>query len=148
MNKKRILLIILICSVVTLIIYCINRDQQEKKIIAFVEENKSDLLRIASRQLEGDFSVSTYKNIKIDGVFKNSESESIVQFFYSGAGIAPAGIYYGFYYSPTDTPAAFQNFDISLKRENGKWSWSEENTDNGGITKRISEGWYYYEAWF
>ncbi len=36
MNKKKILLIILICSVVTLIIYCINRSTREEKIMVFI----------------------------------------------------------------------------------------------------------------
>lgn len=36
MNKKKILLIILICSVVTLIIYCIYRSTREEKIMVFI----------------------------------------------------------------------------------------------------------------
>ena len=88
MNKKILLLILSICSVGILIFYCINMPTREEKIIAFAEENKSDLVKIATQYLEGDYSVNTYKSVKIDGVFENSESESIVQFFYSGVGIA------------------------------------------------------------
>ena len=37
--------------------------------------------------------------------------------------------------------------DVNLEAENGYWKWHDEG-DNGGITKKIGNGWYYYEAWF
>ena len=148
MGKKRLLIVLFIFCIGVLVLYCINKPTREEKVVAFYEENKQELEAIALSQLEGDDSVDTYKDVTVDGVFVNSDYNSIVQFLYSGEGIAPSGKYYGLYYSPTDTPAAFQNIDISLEEDNGSWVWNEGNSDNGGVTKRISEGWYYYEAWF
>lgn len=53
--------------------------------------------------------------------------------------------YSGFYYSQNDIPFAFQNTNNELKKENyNTWSWKDGN--NGGITIKIKNNWYYYEA--
>ena len=96
--------------------------------------------------MNNDTSIKTFKNVEVDGLFKGEHD--IVQFFYSGFGIAPATKYYGFYYSEDDEPAAFQNINITLvEKGKNEWEWSD-GTDNGGITIRIKENWFYYEAWF
>jgi len=63
-------------------------------------------------------------------------------------GIASASKYYGFYYSPDDVPAAYQNANnilAAVSNNEGEWS---DGTDNGGRTIKILKDWYYYEAWF
>ena len=56
--------------------------------------------------------------------------------------------YYGCYYSVDDVPLAFQNTAAELVQtgENA-WKWEAEG-DNSGVTERIGEGWYYFEASF
>ncbi len=148
MNKKKLLHIVIICFIGLLILGFVNRPTTEEKIYRFVEKNKGELEEIAIKHLNGDVRDKTYENVKVDGIFTNSNSESIVQFFYAGKGIVPSGKYYGFYYSPTDKPVDYQNNGLHLEEENGVWKWHQGNSDNGGITKKISECWYYYEAWF
>ena len=138
---------VLIGIIAAFMIFLCTRPSREKQIVAFVEENKLQLTDIAQNMMDGDLSKKTFKKAKMDGVFRNSESEEIVQFTCTGKGIIPASKYYGFYYSPSDQPQAFQNVDVNLEAENGYWKWHDEG-DNGGITKKIGNGWYYYEAWF
>ena len=81
-----------------------------------------------------------------DGVFEDSENE-IVQYTVKAFGLPSAGAYYGFYYSPNDVPAAFQNVHCILKEEGeNHWSWSNDGAS--GITYKISENFYYYKAKF
>ena len=56
--------------------------------------------------------------------------------------------YYGCYYSPDGLPLAFQNTDVALV-QNGHdyWEWSAEG-DNRGVTSKILDNWYYFEASF
>ena len=82
----------------------------------------------------------------MDGVFQGEQK--IVQFYFSGKGLVPSSTYYGFYYSEENTPAAFQNVSEELEPvSENEWTWSD-GTDNGGMTKRIVDNWFYYEAWF
>lgn len=55
--------------------------------------------------------------------------------------------YYGAYYSPDDVPLAFQNTAVPLEETGNGWVWQAEG-DNHGFTRRLSPGWYYFEAHF
>ena len=56
--------------------------------------------------------------------------------------------YYGCYYSPDDVPLAFQNAGIALTDDGtGAWTWSAAG-DNRGMTRKIADKWYYFEASF
>lgn len=103
---------------------------------------------IALEHLNGDETVTEYKGIEVKGMY--SGEHPIVQFYYSGTGIVTSSTYYGFYYSKDDVPAAFQNGAYELvPASDSEWAWEEdEGTDNGGLTKRITDNWFYYEAWF
>lgn len=139
--------ILITCGVVCGIIFAVRCVRNpERRITNFVEANYAELQEIADAHLAFDTSVDTYQDVEVDGVF-DGEHE-IVQFFSEGEGIAPASKYYGFYYSPDDEPAIFQNGrgELSPTAED-EWEWTD-GTDNGGKTVRIRECWYYYEAWF
>ena len=56
--------------------------------------------------------------------------------------------YFGCFYSPDDKPAAFQNTDVELIQDGeNRWIWQGEG-DNCGITTKIMNNWYYFEASF
>ena len=56
--------------------------------------------------------------------------------------------YYGCYYSPDDVPLAFQNLETELIADgDNSWSWKAEG-DNKGVTSKIMDKWYYFEADF
>ncbi|MBO6155534.1 MAG: hypothetical protein J6O60_08855 [Lachnospiraceae bacterium] len=59
----------------------------------------------------------------------------------------PAGKYYGFYYSPNDIPQSYQCEKKVVTNGDDSWKWTGGG-DDGGITKKICDKWYYFEAWF
>lgn len=55
--------------------------------------------------------------------------------------------YYGCYYSPDDEPRGFQSVEVTLVPDGENcWTWRAEG-DNRGMTKKIQDRWYYFEAW-
>lgn len=119
----------------------------ERNIRSFVKANEAELVEIAEQYLDYEQGLDKYyKKVEIDGVFEGEYP--IVQFYYSGFGIAPLGTYYGFYYSPDDAVTTYCNEDYPVKMcADGEWEWSGVG-DNSGVTKKIQDNWYYYEAWF
>ena len=46
-----------------------------------------------------------------------------------------------------DVPLGFQNTAVTLVPDGeNRWTWQAEG-DNRGTTKKISDKWYYFEAW-
>ena len=53
----------------------------------------------------------------------------------------------GCYYSPDDEPRGFQSVEVTLVPDGENcWTWRAEG-DNRGMTKKIQDRWYYFEAW-
>ena len=114
-----------------------------ERVALFVQSHNEDLSEIASACLNGDISTESYRGASVGGLCDGEHP--IVQFYTFGWGLVP---YMGFYYSPDDTPAAFQNANVELTlASDNSWEWTD-GTDNRGMTKKIDDCWYYYEAWF
>lgn len=115
------------------------------RISRYIDCNQGNLRESCEYYLENGVTDDTYADIKIDGIY--GDSNKIVQFFWSGVGIAPSSKYYGFYYSPDDIAVSYCNeYKLTEEKEN-EWIWNGVG-DNGGLTRKISDNWYYYEAWF
>ena len=116
------------------------------KIARYVNHNEGNLRASCEFYLEQKYVNKADTEIDVMGIYGGEHK--IVQFFYSGKGIAPAGVYYGFYYSPDDIPVPYCNGKEELKKvSEDEWTW-EEVGDNGGRIRKIRDNWYYYEAWF
>lgn len=112
----------------------------------FVLAHRTELEEIAADCLSREETVERYWSVRVDGLFPGEHP--IVQFSTGGWGLAPSSTYWGFYYSESGRPAAFQNVDQELTPvSEDEWSWTD-GTDNGGVTRRIDEHWFTYEAWF
>lgn len=117
-----------------------------RRIEHYVNKNHVELTVDCKNFLKNGVVEKNYDGIKIDGIF--GDEYKIVQFYFSGFGIAPSSKYYGFYYSPKDIPVTYQNDNSKLiKKSQNEWEWNSSG-DNGGIIRKIQECWYYYEAWF
>ena len=67
--------------------------------------------------------------------------------FFFGSSLLHGRQYYGCYYSPDDVPLGFQNTAVTLVPDGADcWTWRAEG-DNRGMTKKLTNNWYYYEAW-
>lgn len=139
--------IILAATFIFLAIYAVKFiSNPEYRIKSFINQNSEELVTIAESYLNSDIAIKNYKGVEVEQVFRGKND--IVQFYFGGVGIAPASKYYGFYYSPDDVPAVYQNVSCKLSPiSDDEWEWSD-GTDNGGRTKKLMKNWFYYEAWF
>ena len=143
-RKKRVVISVLIVLVIIAVSCILNVPANKIKIVLNIwgDEFKENSIQA----LENETVKKRMHGVTLDGVFKDSENE-IVQYTVKAFGLPSAGAYYGFYYSPNDVPAAFQNVHCTLKEEGeNHWSWSNDGAS--GITYKISENFYYYKAKF
>ena len=139
-NGKRIIALLAAALVVVAAVVWVFTPAQ--RVALFVRTHNDDLSEIAFARLAGEPSADRYRGVRVDGLYDGEHP--IVQFYTFGWGLVP---YMGFYYSPDDMPAAFQNVKVELTPVgNDRWEWTD-GTDNRGMTKKIDDGWYYYEAW-
>lgn len=68
----------------------------------------------------------------------------VIEFSMVGKFGAP---YCGCYYSPDDVPRSFQNAYPLVQANADAWTWSDAG-GNHGLTEKIKDCWYYYEARF
>ena len=142
--KKRICLLLLVA------VFCVmifkSQFDPYARISRYVNHNEGNLRASCEFYLEQKHVNKADTEIDVMGIYGGEHK--IVQFFYSGKGIAPSGVYYGFYYSPDDIPVPYCNGNEELKMvSEDEWTW-EEVGDNGGRIRKIRDNWYYYEAWF
>ena len=85
------------------------------------------------------------------GIESVSEDENgCIDFSCGGWGIVPEGGYTGFYFSPDDQPFDIMHFtDGLLTPYEGGWFWeADEGSDNTFRTRRVTEGFFWYEYHF
>ena len=143
-RKKRVVISVLIVLVIIAVSCILIVPANKIKIVLNIwgDEFKENSIQV----LENESAKERMHGVILDGVFEESENE-IVQYTVKAFGLPSAGAYYGFYYSPNDVPAAFQNVHCTLKEEGeNHWSWSNDGAS--GITYKISENFYYYKAKF
>lgn len=154
--KKLLIIICILFSLPFLLIGClrlygiVTNHTLHSQIFRFVDENEQELTAIAKGQMNGTNHDEFFLGVRIEGVYTGEHP--IVQFYYDGTGLAPSSCYYGFYYSPDDAPAAYDNNTHWRAEQRGDSEWiyhdPAKGSDNGGRTIRITKYWFYYEAWF
>lgn len=143
MKKKRCLIFLVVISfyIVSKVLF-----NPYAKISRYVNHNEGNLRALCEFYLEQNPVNKADTEINVMGIYGGEYK--IVQFFYSGKGIVPASIYYGFYYSPDDIPVPYCNGNEELEMvSEDEWTWKDVG-DNGGKIRKIQDNWYYYEAWF
>lgn len=116
----------------------------ERRIFSMVERN-AVIYEQAALQLLEDGEIRDVEDI--ESMYAFSGEHEMVEFMVDDDGMIAPAQYYGFYYSPDDVPLAFQNVNVPLTEyKENEWEWSEQG-DNRGVTKKITECWYYFEAW-
>ena len=140
--KKRLYVLLLVAIFGVIVLKIVFNPYA--KISRFVNHNEGNLRASYEFYLEQKHVNKADTEIDVMGIYGGEHN--IVQFFYSGKGIAPSGVYYGFYYSPDDIPVPYCNGNEELKMvSEDEWTW-EEVGDNGGRIRKIRENWYYYES--
>lgn len=141
--KAKVLLgFVIVLGLVIIITVFMN---PERRIFFMVEKNQTEYEAVAVQLL------STGEPMEVKGVGNIKVlmgDHAMVDFYVTGFGLAPSSTYYGFFYSPDDVPLAIWNIDVELTEyAEDEWKWTEYG-DNRGVTKKIVDGWYYYEASF
>ena len=140
-KKKRIVTIILwLAALAVLFIW----SSPEQKVDRFVAKNAEVLEESLGTDLSGGYPGGL--GIQYYNCWGEDSGHPIGEFCF-GPSILHGRQYYGCYYSPDDEPRGFQSVEVTLMPDGENcWTWRAEG-DNHGMTKKISDKWYYFEAW-
>ena len=140
-KKKRIVTIILwLAALAVLFIW----SSPEQKVDRFVAKNAEVLEESLGTDLSGGYPGGL--GIQYYNCWGEDSGHPIGEFCF-GPSILHGRQYYGCYYSPDDEPRGFQSVEGTLMPDGENcWTWHAEG-DNRGMTKKIQDRWYYFEAW-
>ena len=140
MKKKRIVTIILwIAAIAVIFVWT----APEQRVDRFVAKNAETLEEALNEDLSGDYS----QGAGVQYTCWGKEGEHPIGEFSFGSSLLHGRQYYGCYYSPNDEPRGFQSVEVMLVPDGeNRWTWRAEG-DNHGMTKKITDRWYYFEAW-
>lgn len=140
-KKKRIVTIILwLAALAVLFIW----SSPEQKVDRFVAKYAEVLEESLGTDLSGGYPGGL--GIQYYNCWGEDSGHPIGEFCF-GPSILHGRQYYGCYYSPDDEPRGFQSVEVTLVPDGENcWTWHVEG-DNRGMTKKIQDRWYYFEAW-
>lgn len=140
-KKKRIVTIILwLAALAVLFIW----SSPEQKVDRFVAKNAEVLEESLGTDLSGGYPGGL--GIQYYNCWGEDSGHPIGEFSF-GSSLLHGRQYYGCYYSPDDEPRGFQSVEVTLVPDGENcWTWRAEG-DNRGMTKKIQDRWYYFEAW-
>ena len=140
-KKKRIVTIILwLAALAVLFIW----SSPEQKVDRFVAKNAEVLEESLGTDLSGGYPGGL--GIQYYNCWGEDSGHPIGEFCF-GPSLLHGRQYYGCYYSPDDEPRGFQSVEVTLVPDGENcWTWHAEG-DNRGMTKKIQDRWYSFEAW-
>ena len=140
-KKKRIVTIILwLAALAVLVIW----SSPEQKVDRFVAKYAEVLEESLGTDLSGGYPGGL--GIQYYNCWGEDSGHPIGEFCF-GPSLLHGRQYYGCYYSPDDEPRGFQSVEVTLVPDGENcWTWHAEG-DNRGMTKKIQDRWYYFEAW-
>lgn len=140
-KKKRIVTIILwLAALAVLFIW----SSPEQKVDRFVAKYAEVLEESLGTDLSGGYPGGL--GIQYYNCWGEDSGHPIGEFCF-GPSLLHGRQYYGCYYSPDDEPRGFQSVEVTLVPDGENcWTWHAE-VDNRGMTKKIQDRWYYFEAW-
>lgn len=145
--NRKIIIVILLVIVLILIAWILNAPANKSKLILNLWHDDFEANSISA--LQNSNADDKLHGVRLDGIFKSqtdgNDEAGIVQYMVKAYGLPSAGTYYGFYYSPDDEPAAYQNIDCRLMEDgDNRWSWSKDGAS--GVTYKICDKLYYYKV--
>lgn len=145
--NRKIIIVILLVIVLILIAWILNAPANKAKLVLNLWHDDFEANSISA--LQNSNADDKLHGVRLDGIFKSQASESdetgIVQYTVNAYGLPSAGTYYGFYYSPDDEPATYQNIDCRLMEDgDDRWSWSKDGAS--GVPYKICDKFYYYKV--
>ena len=140
-TKRVISLIAWAAAILVLLGYWMSPEQ---RVSRFVAKNAEVLEESLGTDLSGGYPGGL--GIQYYNCWGEDSGHPIGEFCF-GPSILHGRQYYGCYYSPDDEPRGFQSVEVTLVPDGeNRWTWRAEG-DNRGMTKKIQDRWYYFEAW-
>ena len=146
-RNSKTMMVILAAIIIVLAASIINAPANKAKLVLNLWHDDFEANSISA--LQNSNADDKLHGVRLDGVFKSqadgNDEAGIVQSMVKAYGLPSAGTYYGFYYSPDDEPAAYQNIDCRLMEDgDNRWSWSKDGAS--GVTCKICDKFYYYKV--
>ena len=146
-RNSKTMMVILAAIIIVLAASIINAPANKAKLVLNLWHDDFEANSISA--LQNSNADDKLHGVRLDGVFKSqtdgNDEAGIVQYMVKAYGLPSAGTYYGFYYSPDDEPAAYQNIDCRLMEDgDNRWSWSKDGAS--GVTCKICDKFYYYKV--
>ena len=146
-RNSKTMMVILVAIIIVLAASIINAPANKAKLVLNLWHDDFEANSISA--LQNSNADDKLHGVRLDGVFKSqadgNDEAGIVQYMVKAYGLPSAGTYYGFYYSPDDEPAAYQNIDCRLMEDgDNRWSWSKDGAS--GVTYKICDKFYYYKV--
>lgn len=140
-KKKRIVTIILwLAALAVLFIWSSPEQKVDRFVAKYAEVLEESLCTDLSGGYPGGLGIQYYN------CWGEDSGHPIGEFCF-GPSLLHGRQYYGCYYSPDDEPRGFQSVEVTLVPDGENcWTWHAEG-DNRGMTKKIQDRWYYFEAW-
>lgn len=137
---KRLLIGLAVAAVTTVALYWLTGDSKAL-VTGDLMNNQEEMTVLSQSMLRGEIDAALLDKYTATYDIDCYAEKEMVQFTVAGSA------YNGVYYSASDEPLAFQGTEAELIADDIGWSWVAEG-DNGGCTEKISDHWYYFEAWF
>lgn len=141
MKRKRLWLFVIIVLVVLSIVF------KDKLIQTYVKVFHEDLEVFSENLLDNSALRSTTYGLWDVDIY---QEDNMVEFMTGGFGLAPSSTYKGFYYSADNTHKVFSVADASIAPlviDGDRATWTD-GTDNHGMSIRIMDNWFWFEASF
>ena len=139
-TKRAVSVIVWAAAILTLFWWTLP----EQRVDRFVAKNAEVLEESLGTDLSGGYPGGL--GIQYYNCWGEDSGHPIGEFCF-GPSILHGRQYYGCYYSPDDEPRGFQSVEVTLMPDGENcWTWHAEG-DNRGMTKKIQDRWYYFEAW-
>lgn len=137
---KRLLIGLAVAAVITVALYWLTGDTKAL-VTGDLANNQEEMTALAQSMLSGETDEALLDKYTATYDIDCYAQQEMVQFTVAGSA------YNGVYYSASDEPLAFQGTEAELTADDSGWTWIAEG-DNGGRTEKLSDNWYYFEAWF
>lgn len=113
-------------------------------IRSYVKVNHDRLEQFAEELISGERTDRSYGLWQVDCY----PEQGVVEFTTGGFGLTPGSNYEGFYYASSNAHCSAFGSGLPVRVDGDHAAWSEAGTDNRGTSIRITECWFWFEAWF
>lgn len=141
-RKGMVLAAVLLCG---LLVIFLPRGDRKERAARYVRQNREELEQLVEALAEGGDIPAAYNGWPVS----RRADIGMVTFETGASGLVPSSAYWGFYYSPENTPLPVMGAEEMAYAPSGDgWRWEEPDGDNWAYTEELLEGWFWYEMHF